>query len=170
MMSRIAPLTLGTLFVVGCVDAWFISTLIGSTTADEQIVTKATKPFLKLQSSDQAPHPAKPIGDYSAILAQPIFFKTRAPYVAALPAPPPARPPAPAVPAPVITDPGLVLGGVVMNRELRKVYIFSKGESQGTWINEGESFKGWKLETVDSKGAKLQQQNRTIELFLFPPQ
>jgi hypothetical protein len=166
MIPQLAPLTLGLLVAAGCADAWLISTLIGSATSDEQIPTAATKPVLKLQTSDLVPPPAKPIGAYSVILAQPIFFKTRAPFVP----PPPAQPPTPAVSTPVITDPGLVLGGIVMNREVRKIYIFGKGEAEGVWVNEGETFKGWTLKTVENKSAKLQQQNRTIELHLFPPQ
>src|SRR5262245_4031852 len=166
MTTQIAPLALGTLLVIGGVDAWLITTFIEGSTSDDQIVTASTGPVLKLQTPIQPPAPVKPIDGYSRILSQPIFFKTRTPYVA----PPPPPPPVAVIPAPIIADPGLVLGGIVMNRDVRKIYIFSKGEAQGTWVNEGETFKGWMVQTVDSKSAKLQQQDRTIELHLFPPQ
>ena len=35
----------------------------------------------------------------------------------------------------------------------------------GTWVNEGETLMGWKVESVSS--TKLQQQDRTIELELY---
>jgi len=89
MTAQIAPLALGTLLVVGGVDAWLISTLIESATPDDRIVTAATGPAHKVQTPIQAPPSVKPIDAYNPILAQPIFFKARTPYVAPPPPPPP---------------------------------------------------------------------------------
>jgi len=35
-------------------------------------------------------------------------------------------------------------------------------------VGEGESFMGWKIQSVDATSARLQQQDRTIELQLYP--
>src|SRR6185436_18393725 len=75
----------------------------------------------------------KPPTVYGSILAQPVFFKSRQPFVPLPPAPPPVpKAPAPA-PAPVVVDPGLVLGGVVITPDVKKTYLFSKADSRGTW-------------------------------------
>jgi hypothetical protein len=54
------------------------------------------------------------------------------------------------------------------NRHLRKVYLLTKANPAGSWLAEGESFMGWKIQSVDASSAKLQQQDRTIELQLYP--
>jgi hypothetical protein len=61
----------------------------------------------------------------------------------------------------------LALGGITIARGVRKAYLFTRTDPNGTWVNEGESFMGWKVEAVDSMSTKLQQQGRTIELELY---
>jgi hypothetical protein len=68
----------------------------------------------------------------------------------------------------VVADPGLILGGVMTNDRLRKAYLVTKTNSAGSWVGEGESFMGWKIQSVDATSARLQQQDRTIELQLYP--
>jgi hypothetical protein len=97
-------------------------------------------------------------------LRRPLFFKTRAPFVPRPPPPPPKPTPAPVVQA----DPGLVLGGVVINRDLRKAYLLSKADPRGAWVSEGDNFMGWKIVSVERTGAKLQQSDRMLELQLYP--
>src|SRR5262245_53947507 len=99
MTTQIGPLALGTLLVIGGVDAWLMSTFIEGPKTDDQIVTAATGPVLKVQTPIQPPAPVTPIDAYSRILSQPIFFKTRTAFVV----PPPSPPPVPVIPAPVIT-------------------------------------------------------------------
>ena len=75
----------------------------------------------------------------------------------------------PTAPPPVMTDPGLVLGGIIANGDMRKIYLSSRDDPQGAWVGEGETFRGWKVQSVGSTSTKLEQQNRTIELHLYPP-
>jgi hypothetical protein len=108
----------------------------------------------------------RPIGDYAQTLARPVFLKSRAPFVAPPPAPPPVvKPPAP----PVSADPGLALAGVMIRPGQRKAYLVSKADSRGTWASEGDILSGWKVQLIAAGGVKLQQQDRTVELPLYPP-
>jgi hypothetical protein len=109
----------------------------------------------------------KPLTVYGSILAQPIFFKSRQPFVPPPPVPPPV-PKAPA-PAPVFIDPGLVLGGVIITPDVKKAYLFNKTDSRGTWASEGDSFMGWTVQSIDAESAKLLQASRTLHLQLYPP-
>jgi hypothetical protein len=51
---------------------------------------------------------------------------------------------------------------------LRKAYLLTKTDPAGSWVSEGDSFMGWIIKSVDSASAKVQQQDRTIELHLYP--
>ena len=111
----------------------------------------------------------KPLTVYGGILAQPIFFKTRQPFVPPPPAPPPmAKAPAPA-PTPAPVDPGLALGGVIITPDVKKAYVVSKANSRGTWASEGDSVMGWTVQSIDAGSARLGQANRTIDLHLYTP-
>ena len=108
----------------------------------------------------------KPFEAYNVILAHPVFFKSRAPFVAPPPAP---SPPPPAPPPPVATDPGLFVGGVMLKDGLSKAFLFRKaGSVAGTWASEGEEFQGWRVRSIDNSGVKLEQGGRTIRLSLYP--
>lgn len=108
----------------------------------------------------------KPIDVYEQTLARPIFFKARTPFV---PSPPqPAKVVAP--PAPVVADPGLALGGVMIERSARKAYVFSRTSNQGIWISEGQQFMGWEVRSISTTGARLEQHGRSLELELYPRQ
>jgi hypothetical protein len=109
----------------------------------------------------------KPFEAYGEILAHPVLFKSRTPFVPPPPAPPP---PPPAPPMPVIAvDPGLVVGGVMLKNGLSKAFLFSRaGAVAGTWASEGEEFQGWWVRSIDSSGVKLEQGGRSIRLSLYP--
>jgi hypothetical protein len=51
---------------------------------------------------------------------------------------------------------------------LRKAYLLTKTNPAGSWVREGDSFMGWIIKSVDSASAKVQQQDRIIELQLYP--
>jgi hypothetical protein len=55
----------------------------------------------------------------------------------------------------------------MINKETKKAYVFRKGERTGSWLAEGEEILGWKVQSIDSGGAKLQKDGRSIELPLF---
>jgi len=84
------------------------------------------------------------------------------------PPPPPVAKPA-AIPA-INADPGVVLAGVMITEGVRKAYLVKKADSQGTWASEGENLMGWKVHSVSATAVKLQQQDRTVELQLYPRQ
>ena len=119
-----------------------------------------------MSSSGEKVPAAKPIDAYREILARPIFFKSREPFV---PAPPPPPPVVAAMPPPVVADPGLVLGGVLIKNGVKKAYVFSRANAgAGAWISEGQDFMGWSITSVSGAGAKLEQQGRSIDLRLYP--
>lgn len=109
----------------------------------------------------------QPLQTYAEILAHPVFQKSREPFVP----PPPARPPPMpvAAPPPVATDPGVLVGGVMINGGTSKAYLLSKGGgSPGSWINENETFQGWRVTSIDASGVRIEQAGRAIELQLYP--
>lgn len=165
MTTRIPPLTAACLMILGGINVWLLSILIVDSAPGDHIATSTVVSAPKLQVPADTLSPAKPIDAYNQILAQPIFLRTRAPFVA----PPPPAPPAPVAPPIAQTDPGLVLGGIMMSGNIRKAYISSRADPQGTWVGEGEIFMGWKVQSIDSTSTKLRQQSRTIELHLYPP-
>jgi hypothetical protein len=112
------------------------------------------------------PPGTKPIALYRQTLARPIFFKTREPFVPPPPAPlpPVARP----SPPPVAADPGLMLGGTVVMRGVRRAYVFRKTDPSGTWVAPGEDFMGWKIQTIDATSIVLSNGERRIDLKLYP--
>jgi hypothetical protein len=107
----------------------------------------------------------KPLAAVSEILAHPVFFKTRTPYV---PVPPPASANARATPAVITPDPVLMVTGIVITDRLKKAYLLKQNEAQGIWVTEGETVLGWTVETIYPKGIALKQSNRTIEFSLYP--
>lgn len=107
----------------------------------------------------------KPLDSYQRILAHPVFFKSREPFV---PAPPPPRPSPGAPPPVVLTDPGLAVGGVMIRNGSSKAYLYSEAGMGAGWSAEGETFQGWKVKSVDKGGVKLEQAGRSIELLLYP--
>jgi hypothetical protein len=52
----------------------------------------------------------------------------------------------------------------------KKVYLFRKAEQAGSWLTEGEDIMGWKVQSIDSGGAKLQKDGQNIELMLYAQQ
>jgi hypothetical protein len=167
MIPRIAPLAGAGLLALASLNAWSLSSLVGEILDDDQPgpATVEWRPQLSISGDDRSSE--KTIEDYPLILAHPVFFKTREPFV---PPPPPAPPPLKVVqqapPAPV--DPGLVLGGVMTMGHLRKAYLLTKANPAGSWVAEGDNFMGWIITSVDGSSAKMQQQDRTIELQLYP--
>ena len=168
MRLPVAPLWLAALTMVAAVDVWLLVDLVDLVTRPApSLETVAWTP--KLPAAHEAAGPVKPITDYTRTLARPLFAKTRTPFV-----PPPPPPPAPVrvmaapPPAPVVVDPGFAVGGVVIDGVLRKAYLMKKPEPRGTWVSEGDDFMGWKVKSISASAAELQQNDRMIELRLYP--
>jgi hypothetical protein len=170
MTMRIAPLAAAGIAALAAVNVWLLTVLIAGVTGDAPAAIAAPAWDPNLPGAGEDVPAARPINAYRETLVHPVFFKTREPYVA-----PPPRPVAPPVPAmlpkpapPPIVDPGLIVGGVIINGDVRKAYVYGKADSHGSWVSEGETLAGWKVGSIDSAGIKLQQQDRTIELQLYP--
>jgi len=118
-----------------------------------------------VSAADQAPPASRPIGSYEQVLAHPLFFKTREPFVSAPPLPPPLRSVAPAT---LVVDPGISVGGVLISGPIRKAYLISNANQDGTWVREGDEYNGWKVQSVTAGIARLQRDDRLIELPLYP--
>jgi hypothetical protein len=164
MKIRVPPLAILGLLVLGIVNVWLLAVVVGELTADYRGTIDKVAWDPDLTGSTESTTARKPLAAHAETLAHPIFAKTRMPFV-----PPPPPPPMPkiAVPPPIV-DPGLVLGGVVIERPVKKAYVFTKTNPSGTWASEGDDFMGWKVESVSSTGITLRQQGRTIELQLYP--
>lgn len=168
MNMRIAPLAALALAALAGVNLWLLTVIFGDATGEEpaSIVAPAWDAQLLVSGRDDAV--AKPISAYRQMLAQPVFFKSREPYVPPRPAPPPGPAVAARPPPPVIVDPGFTVAGIVIGEGMRKAFILGKSEPHGTWVAEGESLTGWKVQAIDAGGVKLKQQDHTIELQLYP--
>jgi hypothetical protein len=167
MRVRIAPLCLAALIIAAAVDAWLLADVADlASTPPPSLESAEWKP--KLSDGHAPTAPARPIAEYRETLARPLFAKTRAPYVAPPPPPPPVAPPPPPPPAPVLVDPGFSVGGVMITEALRKAYLMKKPEPRGVWVGEGEDFMGWKVQSISASVATLQQNDRTVELRLYP--
>jgi hypothetical protein len=171
MSLRIAPLAAFALAALVATNLWLLTIILLGTAGDE-LPAPVGPPAWDAKSSGPARGnaAAKPIGAYRQMLAHPVFFKSREPYVA--PPPRPVAPPVPAAipkpPPPVIADPGLIVAGVIIGEGVRKAYVHAKADPHGSWVSEGESLAGWKVQAIDAGGVKLQQQDHTIELQLYP--
>jgi len=169
MNLRIAPLAAVRLAALAGINLWLL-TIILTAAGDQESASEAPAVWnAKWSDPGNAHVAAKPISAYRQMLAQPVFFKTREPYVP--PPPRPAQAPVPVVakPAPPpVVDPGFTVAGIIIGQGVRKAYIHGKSDPQGSWVSEGESLTGWKVQAIDPSAVKLQQQDRTIELQLYP--
>ncbi|HEV2956478.1 MAG TPA: hypothetical protein VGX95_10190 [Xanthobacteraceae bacterium] len=175
MSPRMVPLATAGLAALAGVNLWLLSIILGDiilgdATGEEAPAFAAPAWDAKLSGPGRDGAAPKPISAYRQMLAQPVFFKTREPYVA-----PPPRPVAPSTPAavakpppPAMVDPGLTVAGIIIGVGVRKAYIHGKSDPHGSWVSEGEAVTGWKVQAINPDGVKLQQQDRTIELQLYP--
>jgi hypothetical protein len=66
------------------------------------------------------------------------------------------------------TDPGFVLGGVMVNGTIKKAYLLQKADKSGAWVGEGDDFVGWRIQSITADAAKLQKETHVIEVRLYP--
>jgi hypothetical protein len=164
MKLRIAPLTMAGAAIALSVNVMLFATIL------EDLESDGLAAIDKVGWNNDLSPPVggavnqKPIDAYARILARPIFFKSREPFVPAPPAPLVAKtaPPSSGV------DPNLILGGVMIGSNVRKAYLFSRGNAGAAWLSEGEEFMGWHIRSIDGTSAKLEQKDRHIDLQLYP--
>jgi hypothetical protein len=167
MKPRIAPLAGAGLLALASLNGWIVASALGML-HDEPAADQKVEWRPQLSTSGDVGVVQKPIEDYPLTVARPVFYKTREPFVPPPPPPPPSPPKVaqPALPAPV--DPGLTLGGVMTTGHLRKAYLLTKANPAGSWVAEGDNFMRWTVRSVDNSSVKVQQQDRTIGLQLYP--
>jgi hypothetical protein len=168
MNLRIAPLAALALAALAGINLWPLTVIFGGTGGEEPVPVAAPVWDAKLAVSGRDHAVAKPISAYGTMLAQPVFFKSRVPYVPPRPAPPAAPTVVAKPPPPVVVDPGFTVAGIVIGEGVRKAFILGKSEPHGSWVAEGENLTGWNVEAINAGGVKLKQQDRTIELQLYP--
>ena len=167
MSARINPITAAGLIGLGGLNLVLVDAIASTVWRDETTGdVPAWSPPLTTSSIDVAAVKTK--GPYHYALAQPLFFKSRQPFVP--PPPPPPQPIAAAPPAPLAmpVDPGLALGGVIVTKQVRKAYVFNRSDAKGSWVAEGEQAAGWSVQSIDQARAVLRKDGRTLELLLYP--
>jgi hypothetical protein len=164
MRIQIAPLSgAGLLLLIG-LNVWLLTEVVANFYPGDQGAGAKAEWTPAWPKSIDAPPTRRLIDNYKLTLAHPVFFKKREPFV-----PPPPPPPPPQVTSPpVVVDPGLALGGIIINSAVKKVYLFTKADPRGEWRQEGEMFLGWTVQSVDASTARLRQHDRTLELRLYP--
>jgi hypothetical protein len=165
MRWRIAPLRAAGLLIVLGVNAGLLANVATQLASDGSAVVDKIDWNVNLTGSVGNATNRRPVESYGQILARPVLFKSREPFVP----PPPAAPAVTVLPPPPVVDPGLAVGGVMIRSGLSKAYLFSKAGPSGTWAGEGETFQGWKVKSVNRSGVKLEQTGRSIDLSLYPP-
>jgi hypothetical protein len=163
MRLRAAPLVLGGIAALAAANIWLLSMVVAQIVVDDQAVADEARWVPRLAKLDAAETHATPAAAHQDILTHPVFAKSRAPFVA-----PPPPPPKPSPAAPVFTDPGFVLGGIMVDGEIRKAYLLQKANRNGTWVGEGDEFSGWKVQSITPDAAKLKRDSQIIEVRLYP--
>jgi hypothetical protein len=164
MRLRIAPISAASVLALSCLNAWLLTMALARPEAPPEGSAVSFNPPSEPSALPPSTSKLKAITAYTRTLSEPVFYKSRVPYVA----PPPAPPKAVAPVAQVPVDPGLALGGVVVAEQTKKAYIFRKADQGGAWLVEGEMIQGWKVELIETGAAKLRQGDRSIELHLYP--
>lgn len=166
MIGRIPPLAAATLLALIAFNAWLLTIVLDRGDTDGPLITGALGPAPTVRGLTQLPPEIRPITSYNQTLAQPLFFKSRTPFVA----PPPRPLPSSVPPQPANSDPGLTLGGIIVSGSIKKAYLFAKNSPEGAWVSEGEAFMGWTVRSVHNTSTTLHQRSQKVELHLYPPQ
>jgi hypothetical protein len=160
---RTPPLVLLGLTLLAAANIWLLLTVAQQATSEDQIAADEPGWTPRLPRLEDARAQTTATASYQEILSHPIFSRSRTPYV--LSAPPAPKPSAPPL---VFIDPGLVLGGVMVNGAVKKAYLFQKTDKSGAWVGEGDDFVGWRVQSITADAAKLQKETHVIEVRLYP--
>jgi hypothetical protein len=161
--SRTPPLVFFGLALLAVANAWFLIMAAQQTMSEDQVAAEEPGWSPRLPSLEGARMQTTAAVSHQEILAHPIFSRSRAPYVPPAPATPKSAPPPVA-----FTDPGFVLGGVMVNGTIKKAYLSQKADKSGVWVGEGDDFIGWTVQSITTDAAKLQRETHVIEVLLYP--
>lgn len=163
MMRRQSPLAMLTMLALVGVNVWLLRAVIGGSPEGETAAVRQWSPNLPQATAAAPVERSESAGD---VLARPVFFKSRQPYVA----PPPAAPKvATPLTAPVVVDPGFTLTGIAIDGAAKRAYLVNKADARGAWVSEGDAISGWSVDVVDATSVVLRQGGRSIHLQLYPP-
>jgi hypothetical protein len=162
--SRTPPLVFFGLAVLAAANALFLIMAAQQTMFEDQVSAEEPGWTPRLPSLEGTRAQSTATVSHQEILAHPIFSRSRAPFVPPAPTAPAPKP----APAAIFVDPGLVLGGVMVNGAVKKAYLFQKTDHNGSWVGEGEDFVGWKVQSITTEAAKLQKESHVIEVLLYP--
>lgn len=68
---------------------------------------------------------------------------------------------------PPVREPQVTLAGIAITREARKALLVSADGADSTWVQEGETVEGWRLEGVTDSGVTLTNDQRRLQLMLY---
>jgi hypothetical protein len=162
MTIRVTSSSIIGLTLIAGINVWLLTVIATDIVSHDNAVVERAGWAPNLSVLSTGLNNRKTIGAYSQILTRPIFFKSREPYKA-----PPPLPPAPLMASPPAIDPGFVLAGVMIKSDIKKAYMFSRGNADGTWASEGDNLIGWKVRSVSGTAVKLEQNGRVIEVLLY---
>jgi hypothetical protein len=170
---HLSPLTAGGLLALLGINAVFVLWIAHTLREDSPIVisTVAWTPDASSSLAETAGKPALP-NAYREILARPIFFRDRRPYVAP---PPPLAPVVIAAPAPVflppppIVKPDLIVSGIALIGDAKQAYLGSASNPNGIWAKEGEDVMGWQVRNITSGGVTISKAGQSFVLLLYEP-
>jgi hypothetical protein len=161
--SRTPPLVFFGLALLAAANAWTLIMAAQQTMFEGQVAAEEPGWSPRLPSPEDARTQTTATVSHQEILAHPIFSRSRAPYVPPAPTAPKSAPPPVA-----FTDPGFVLGGIMVNGTIKKAYLLQKNDKSGTWVGEGDDFVGWKVQSITTDAAKLQKETHVIQVQLYP--
>lgn len=159
-MRGLNPIQVFCLSALVLINSWFIGIMALSdwrfaATAELPTVAAVTKAVVK--GSQAAP----PLESFNQVVAQPVFFKSRQPFVAVQ-----TKPAAVMALAPVV-DPGFIVGGISIRHGVRKAFIYTRDKSVGAWTEVGQKVIGWEVRSVDENDVTLEQQGRLLNIRLY---
>lgn len=164
MRLHTSPLVIACVAALGMFNVYLLSAVVQEMTSDNPTEADGASWVPRLARPDSTRTQARQAAPDQDILRHPVFSRSRAPFVP----PPPSAPKAFAMAAPVFTDPGFVLGGVMLNGEAKRAFLLRKANHIAAWAAEGDDVEGWKLQSITAGTATLQKENHVIELRLYP--
>jgi hypothetical protein len=161
--SGTPPLVLFGLALLAAGNAWLLIMVAQQSISEDQVAVEEPGWTPRLPRLEDARTLTTAAVSHQEILTRPIFSRSRAPFV-----PPAPSTPKPAPPPVAFTDPGFVLGGVMVNGTIKKAYLSQKADKSGVWVGEGDDFIGWRVQSITTDAAKLQKETHVIEVLLYP--
>lgn len=120
-------------------------------------VTAASREAVEVAVAEPARYEPPAPEAFAVIAERPLFSESRRPRVAEQA---PEAPPEPA-PEPETSPLAVQLIGVLLTDHRRAALVLPEGAAGATWLREGESIDGWRIETVEHDRATLTRDGRS---------